>query len=242
MLETRDLTKIFQVGDVSIRAVDDVSLTVADGESVAIMGPSGSGKTTLISCLGCLTRPTGGEIIVNGGEPIDYKKEGVLARIRRHEMGFIFQAFNLIPFLSALENVRLPLQNVGVKGKTARRRAQELLDSVGLLERQNHLPSQLSGGEQQRVSIARALAGDPRIILADEPTANLDTYRGKEIMAILETLCRKRGKTLICVTHDQRMVEHVDRVLRMVDGRLAGDNGEQSNGLSISSENMSKIV
>jgi putative ABC transport system ATP-binding protein len=220
MLETRDLTKIFQVGDVSIRAVDSVSLTVADGESVAIMGPSGSGKTTLISCLGCLTRPTSGEIIVNGGEPIDYNKEGNLARIRRHEMGFIFQTFNLIPFLSALENVIIPLQNVGVRGKTARRRARELLDSVGLLERQDHLPSQLSGGEQQRVSIARALAGDPRIILADEPTANLDTDRGKAIMAILEVLCRKHGKTLICVTHDERMVEHVDRVVKMVDGRL----------------------
>jgi putative ABC transport system ATP-binding protein len=221
MLETRDLTKIFQVGDVSVRAVDGVSLGVADGESVAIMGPSGSGKTTFISCLGCLARPTSGEIIINGDQPIDYKKESQLARIRREEMGFIFQTFNLIPFLSALENVILPLQNVGMKGKTARKRAQELLDGVGLLERQNHLPSQLSGGEQQRVSIARALAGDPRIILADEPTANLDTGRGKEIMAILETLCRKHGKTLICVTHDRRMVEHVDRVLTMVDGRLA---------------------
>ncbi len=136
-------------------------------------------------------------------------------------MGFIFQTFNLIPFLSALENVIIPLQNVGVRGKTARKRAQELLDSVGLLERQNHLPGQLSGGEQQRVSIARALAGDPKIILADEPTANLDTDRGKEIMAILEALCRKHGKTLICVTHDQRMVKHVDRVLKMVDGKLA---------------------
>lgn len=220
MLQTRDLTKFFQVGEVSVRAVDGVSLTVADGESVAIMGPSGSGKTTLISCLGFLTRPTSGEIIINGGQPIDYKKDRNLARIRRHEMGFIFQTFNLIPFLSALENVILPLQNVGVKGKIAKKRAQELLDSVGLLERQNHLPSQLSGGEQQRVSIARALAGDPKIILADEPTANLDTNRGQEIMAILETLCRKRGKTLICVTHDQRMVKHVDRVLQMVDGRL----------------------
>ncbi len=226
MLETRDLTKIFQVGDVSVRAVDGVSLMVADGESVAIMGPSGSGKTTLISCLGCLTRPTSGEIIVNGGGPIDYKKGGVMARIRRHEMGVIFQAFNLIPFLSALENVRLPLQNIGVKGGTAKRRAQELLDSVGLIERQNHLPSQLSGGEQQRVSIARALAGDPKTILADEPTANLDTDRGTEIMELLESLCRERGKTLICVTHDQRMVEHVDRVVKMVDGRLVGDNGE----------------
>ncbi|MFQ5433247.1 MAG: ABC transporter ATP-binding protein [Anaerolineae bacterium] len=231
MLETRDLTKVFQVGDVSVRAVDGVSLTVADGESVAIMGPSGSGKTTLISCLGCLTRPTSGEIIVNGGGPIDYKKKSHLARIRQHEMGFIFQSFNLIPFLSALENVIIPLQNAGVKGKTARGRAQELLDSVGLLERQNHLPSQLSGGEQQRVSIARALAGDPRIILADEPTANLDTGRGKEIMAILETLCRKHGKTLICVTHDQRMVEHVDRVLNMVDGRLVGDVPVHDSGL-----------
>lgn len=231
MLETRDLTKVFRVGDVSVRAVDGVSLTVADGESVAIMGPSGSGKTTLISCLGCLTRPTSGEIIVNGGGPIDYKKKSHLARIRRHEMGFIFQSFNLIPFLSALENVIIPLQNAGVKGKTARGRAQELLDSVGLLERQNHLPSQLSGGEQQRVSIARALAGDPRIILADEPTANLDTGRGKEIMAILETLCRKHGKTLICVTHDQRMVEHVDRVLNMVDGRLVGDVPVHDSGL-----------
>lgn len=220
MLQTRDLTKTFQVGSVSIRAVDGVSLQVADGESVAIMGPSGSGKTTLISCLGCLTRPTSGEIIINGGQPIDYKRRSDLARIRRHEMGFIFQNFNLIPFLSALENVCIPLQNVGVKGKSARLRAQELLDGVGLLERQHHLPSQLSGGEQQRVSIARALAGDPRIILADEPTANLDTGRGKEIMAILETLCRKGGKTLICVTHDQRMVKHVDRVLRMVDGKL----------------------
>ncbi len=221
MLATRDLTKIFQVGDVSIRAVDGVSLQVADGESVAIMGPSGSGKTTLISCLGCLTRPTSGEIIINGDQPIDYKKDRNLARIRRREMGFIFQNFNLIPFLSALENVTITLHNIGVKGKTAKRRAQELLDSVGLLERQHHLPSQLSGGEQQRVSIARALAGDPKLILADEPTANLDTDRGKEIMAILETLCRKRGKTLICVTHDQRMVKHVDRVLKMVDGKLA---------------------
>lgn len=221
MLETKDLTKIFQVGNASIRAVDGVSLTVADGESVAIMGPSGSGKTTLISCLGCLTRPTSGEIIINGDQPIDYQKEGVLTRIRRLEVGFIFQTFNLIPFLSALENVIIPLQNVGVKGKAAKRQAQELLDSVGLLDRQNHLPGQLSGGEQQRVSIARALAGDPKIILADEPTANLDTDRGKEIMAILETLCRKHGKTLICVTHDQRMVKHVDRVLKMVDGRLA---------------------
>ncbi len=221
MLETRDLTKVFQVGNVSIRAVDGVSLTVATGESLAIMGPSGSGKTTLISCLGCLTRPTSGEIIINGDQPIDYKKESHLTRIRRQEMGFIFQTFNLIPFLSALENVIIPLQNVGVRGKTARKRAQELLDSVGLLERQNHLPGQLSGGEQQRVSIARALAGDPKIILADEPTANLDTDRGKEIMAILEALCRKHGKTLICVTHDRRMVKHVDRVLKMVDGKLA---------------------
>lgn len=221
MLETTDLTKTFQVGRALIKAVDGVSLRVAEGESVAIMGPSGSGKTTLISCLGCLIRPTSGEIILNGGRPIDYKKESHLARIRRQEIGFIFQAFNLIPYLSALENVAIPLQNVGMNGKIAKKRARELLDGVGLLDRQNHLPGQLSGGEQQRVSIARALAGDPKIILADEPTANLDTGRGKEIMAILEALCRKHGKTLICVTHDQRMVKHVDRVLTMVDGRLA---------------------
>ncbi len=220
MLEARDLTKTFQVGNGAVQAVDGVSLTVKAGESVAIVGPSGSGKTTLLSCLGCIIKPTTGEVIIDR-QPVDYKAEGNLARIRRHEMGFIFQTFNLIPFLSALENVVIVLENAGVSGQAAKRRAQALLESIGLLPRQHHLPSQLSGGEQQRVSIARALASDPKIILADEPTANLDTDLSKQIMVLLESLCREGGKTLICVTHDQRMVEGVDRVWRMVDGRLA---------------------
>jgi putative ABC transport system ATP-binding protein len=217
MLETKNLTKVFIAGNVYIQAIDGVDLTVKDGEFIAIMGPSGSGKTTLISCLGCIIRPTSGDIVIDG-EQIDYKNEGNLAKIRREKMGFIFQTFNLISFLSALENIIIPLQNIGTKDYYTK--GQDLLDIVGLTKRKNHLPEQLSGGERQRVSIARALAGDPRIILADEPTANLDTERGKEIMELLESLCRERRKTLICVTHDQRIVEHADRILKMVDGKL----------------------
>jgi putative ABC transport system ATP-binding protein len=193
---------------------------VEDGEFVAIVGPSGSGKTTLLSCIGCIIAPSSGEIIIDRTR-VDYKKESDLTKIRRNKIGFIFQTFNLISFLSALENVILTLQNAGLEGNYTEKRAQELLDAVGLLERKNHLPSQLSGGERQRASIARALAADPKIILADEPTANLDTDRGKEIMILLESLCRERGKTLMCVTHDQRIAQRADRILNMIDGRIA---------------------
>jgi putative ABC transport system ATP-binding protein len=223
LLSTRDLTKVFGAGDTLVRAVDNVSLEVHEGEMVLIMGPSGSGKTTLLTMLGGLLRPTSGSVTIDGQE-ITSLRSSELTKVRRHLVGFIFQSFNLWESLSVVENVELALNIAGVKGATARKRAQELLEERGLSNRAGFRTRDLSGGEKQRLSIARALANEPRIILGDEPTANLDSRHGRDVMRLLRDIAKSRGRAVIVVSHDQRIREVADRVLWLEDGRLTDMN------------------
>jgi putative ABC transport system ATP-binding protein len=222
VLAAESVWKLFQVGDEVVRALVDVSFTVDHGEFVALMGPSGSGKSTMLYLLGGLDRPTKGEIRING-EPTGGLTEAQFAMMRHSTIGFIFQGYNLIPFLSALENVELPLMFEPVDRASVRRRATELLELVGLGHRLGHRPSRLSGGEQQRTAIARALIGSPLVILADEPTASLDQRTGQAVTGILRDLCARLGVTVIAATHDAAVAEHASRVLHMSDGRVIGD-------------------
>ena len=217
-LEARALTKVFGQSRTEVRAVDGIDLTVSRGELVLIMGPSGSGKTTLLTMLGGLLRPTSGTIEVDGLE-ITALPEHRLVQLRRTSIGFVFQSFNLWESLSVLENVELPLNMNGVKGRKARDRASALLIEAGLEDRLNFRSRDLSGGEKQRVSIARALVNEPFILLADEPTANLDSRHGRDVMRLLHDLSR-RERAVIVVSHDQRIREVADRVLWLEDGRL----------------------
>jgi putative ABC transport system ATP-binding protein len=220
LLDARGLTKVYRQGSVEVLAVDQVTLAAETGEILGIMGPSGSGKTTLLSMLGGILRPTAGTVAICG-EPVWTRDERALPLLRRSYVGFIFQTFNLFSALTAVENVEVALNLKGSRGPAARRRALRLLDEVGLHDRATFLPRDLSGGEKQRVSIARALAGDPRLILADEPTANLDWKNGEQVMRLLQGAA-KTERTVLVVTHDHRVVPYTDRVLQFDDGRLVG--------------------
>jgi putative ABC transport system ATP-binding protein len=220
-LETADLTKVYGKGETAVHALDGVSLAVAAGEMVAIMGPSGSGKSTLLHLLGALETPTSGEISL-AGQRYDGLDDAELTRLRRDRIGFVFQFFNLLPTLTAAENVLLPALIAGRRDSDTRERGQELLDRVGLAARADHLPSELSGGEQQRVSIARALVGSPELVLADEPTGNLDTRASAEVLELLGELNRAEGQTLVLVTHDPGAAATAQRVVFLRDGRIAG--------------------
>jgi putative ABC transport system ATP-binding protein len=213
-----DVTRIFPVGESEVRALDQVSLEIARGEFVALMGPSGSGKSTLLNVLGLLDTPTGGSYELEG-EPVQSLSEDQLAEVRQRKIGFIFQAYHLVPRMTAARNVELPLVFAAVPPPERRARVARALESVGLSPRAQHRPTQLSGGERQRVAIARAMVMAPSILLADEPTGNLDTRSGGEIVALLERLNRG-GLTIVLVTHDPAIAAHAGRILRMRDGRL----------------------
>ena len=222
MIEVRALTKTYGTGEAAIRALDRVDLDVQAGELVLLTGPSGSGKTTLLSIIGGILQATSGSVRLRGGELVGLPQK-MLPRLRRDNIGFIFQAFNLFPTLTALQNVTLALDLKGIRGRLARQRANELLADVGLAEKINTYPADLSGGQKQRVAIARALAGDPPIILADEPTAALDSTSGHAVMRIMQGLARDRGRAVVIVTHDPRMVGYADRIVRIEDGRVRTD-------------------
>jgi putative ABC transport system ATP-binding protein len=221
LVRTRSLARTYVLGDVRVAALEDVSLDVGEGRFVAVTGASGSGKSTLLNLLGGLDTPTAGSIEV-GGTLVSAMNREALARYRRSVAGMIFQSFNLVPARTALENVELPLVFSGVERKERRRRAAELLDKVGLGRRAGHRPAELSGGEQQRVAVARALANGPRLLLADEPTGNLDSATSREIVGLLAGLNRDRGLTVVMVTHEEVLVrEFADEVVRLRDGRIA---------------------
>lgn len=219
VLEVSGLTKVFGSGEGAVRAVDGVDLTVRRGEILLIMGPSGSGKTTLLTMIGGLLRPTVGSVKIEGVE-ITSMPESELPAVRRERVGFIFQTFNLLEALTAIENVELAMNVAGTAGVPARGRAEGLLVAAGLRQRLRFLPRQLSGGEKQRVSIARALANEPLLVLADEPTANLDSKHGHEVMVLLRDIARKQRRSVIVVSHDHRIREIADRVLWLEDGRF----------------------
>ncbi|MGD2113503.1 MAG: ABC transporter ATP-binding protein [Acidobacteriota bacterium] len=223
-IETRDLTKRLPSGDRILTILDRVSLSVAAGEAVAILGPSGSGKSTLLGLMAGLDRPTEGEVLLDG-EPIHHLSEDALALLRRRRIGFVFQSFELLENLTARENVLVPLELSRVDG--ARERADGLLAAVGLGERGHHYPAQLSGGEKQRVALARAFAAGPAVLLADEPTGNLDGATGAMVLATLRELQASRGTTLVLVTHDPAVAELADRRLHLRDGRLVEPEGAQ---------------
>ena len=219
LYELDKVTRTFRVGGQEVRAVDGVNLEVDRGEFVAIQGPSGSGKSTLLQLLGALDTPTDGTLRFDGRD-LTKLGQGELTKVRSRDIGFIFQSFNLIPTLTAEENVEVAMVPLGLKGPTRRGRGAELLEQVGLATRAKHLPSKLSGGEQQRVAIARALANEPRVLLADEPTGNLDSQTADEVVAILRRLSQERGVTVILVTHADEVAQRATRRLRMRDGKL----------------------
>ena len=221
LIRTQGLRKLYGKDEGLIRAVDDVDLEVARGETVTIMGPSGCGKSTLLHLLGGLDRPSGGELWLNGTR-IDHLSERGLANLRRNEIGFVFQAFHLMDELTAKENVELPALLAGQSRRQARRRALELLDQVGLADRGSHLPSALSGGQRQRVAIARALVNEPLVVLADEPTGNLDSAATLEVLRLFDQL-HSAGLTLVIVTHDERVAATADRIVSMRDGALVDE-------------------
>ena len=216
MITLEQVRKTYSMGDTEVEALKDSNVDIEEGEFVAVMGPSGSGKSTLMNMIGALDTPTDGEVFIDE-EAISGLSEDELALLRSKKIGFIFQQFNLIPSMNATENVALPMLFRGKSKKERTERAEEILEKVGLGERLHHMPSELSGGQRQRVSIARSLANDPEIILADEPTGNLDTETGENIMELLTEL-NEEGKTIIMVTHDEHDAEYADRIIKIVDG------------------------
>ena len=227
IIRAEGLVKEYIQGGRPVRALDGVDLVVEEGEFLAIMGPSGSGKSTLLHILGALDRPTEGRILIRGVD-LSRLSDMELAELRNREIGFVFQFFNLIPRMDALSNVELPLAIAGVPREERRRRAMELLKLVGLGDRMTHRPSELSGGEQQRVAIARALANDPSIILCDEPTGNLDSKTGEEVIRLMKELNLKGGKTFINVTHDPAVAQMTERILYLHDGRIVGEKRRET--------------
>jgi putative ABC transport system ATP-binding protein len=221
VIAIRDLTRMYQMGAEEVHALRGVSLEIRRNEYVAIMGPSGSGKSTLMNLIGCLDTPTSGEYWLNGQE-VSRMPDDALARVRNREIGFVFQTFNLLPRASALQNVELPLVYGGVPARVRRERAKTALSRVGLADRMDHRPNELSGGQRQRVAIARALVNEPAILLADEPTGNLDSTTSEEIMRVFETL-HAQGQTVIMVTHEADIAAHAARVVTLRDGRVASD-------------------
>ena len=220
MIELNDVTKIYSMGEVEVGALQGVSLRIERGEMAAIMGPSGSGKSTMMNIIGCLDVPTSGHYYLDG-QDVARLGDDRLAEIRGRQIGFVFQTYNLLPRLTAQANVELPLLYAGVRNR--KRRALEALERVGLADRASHRPTELSGGQQQRVGIARALVKEPRILLADEPTGNLDSRSSEEILALLEALNNDDGLTLIIVTHEPDIAARAGRVLSMLDGKIVGD-------------------
>ncbi len=225
VIELADVTKVYRTGDVSLRALDGVSLRVREGEFLAVMGASGSGKSTLMNIVGCLDRPTSGTYVL-AGRNVSGMSRGELARTRNHVLGFVFQQFNLLARTSALENVELPLEYGGVSSAQRRRRATAALARVGLANRLTHNPNQLSGGQQQRVAIARALVNDPKVILADEPTGALDSRTSVDVMALFQELWRS-GITIVLVTHEADVAAFASRVVVMRDGRVLSDKTQE---------------
>jgi putative ABC transport system ATP-binding protein len=221
MIEIEDITKVYRLGDMEVRALDGVNLRVEEGDWVAIMGPSGSGKSTLMNVIGCLDQPTSGSYKLDQQE-VQRMEDDQLAAVRNCKIGFVFQTFNLLARTSALQNVELPLTYAGVSARDRRQRAVAALERVGLGDRLNHRPNELSGGQQQRVAIARALINDPAIILADEPTGNLDSHAGAEIMEIFHQL-HAQGMTIVMVTHDQNIGSQCKRIVRILDGQITSD-------------------
>ncbi len=221
VIRVEGLERVYRLGPVSVPAVQGLNFAVPTGQMLAIMGPSGSGKSTLLNLLGCLDRPTAGRYFL-AGEDVARKSSDELAEVRNHRIGFVFQSYNLLPQLTAFENVELPLIYGGVGRAERRRRAEAALDAVGLAERRRHRPMELSGGQQQRVGIARAIVGKPDVILADEPTGNLDSRSGLEVLQLFHTL-HESGGTIVIVTHDEDVAQHCQRILGLHDGRLVRD-------------------
>jgi putative ABC transport system ATP-binding protein len=225
IVSLRSLTKVYHLGSVEVRALDRLSLDIRGGEFVAIMGPSGSGKSTLLNILGCLDRPTDGSYVL-GGEDVSTLRDNQLSDRRCRFLGFVFQSYNLIPQLTVLENIEIPLFYQGLSPRKSRHRALALAQQVGLEDRTKHRPVELSGGQQQRVAIARALANDPLVILADEPTGNLDSATGEEIMEVIRSLHRQ-GKTIVLVTHDVGISDTAERVINLRDGRILSEKDQK---------------
>ena len=221
IIRLEDIRRIYRVGNQEVRALDGVSLSVYQNEYVAIMGPSGSGKSTLMNILGCLDSPSNGHYILNGVD-VSEMEDGELADVRNREIGFVFQSFNLLPRYNALENVALPMVYAGVPARERMERAAAALESVALSERMDHKPNELSGGQKQRVALARALINNPSIILADEPTGNLDTHTSIEIMRLFDEI-HSRGNTVIVVTHEEDIAAYARRIIRLRDGRVESD-------------------
>jgi putative ABC transport system ATP-binding protein len=232
LLETQKLTKKYQMGEVTVSALDGLDFAVQRGEFVAIMGPSGSGKSTLLHLLGGLDTPTSGEIIL-AGQAYSRMSDDQITRFRRQKIGFIFQFYNLLPTLTAVENVALPLIIEGEAPSSYTRRVQELMERVDLEDRAGHLPDQLSGGQQQRVAIARAFANQPEIVLADEPTGNLDSRAGTAILELLQATCRELQATIVMVTHDPRAASYADRVVFLRDGQVVHSLENGGDGVAV---------
>jgi putative ABC transport system ATP-binding protein len=219
LLELEHVSKIYKLDEVEVKALDDVSLKINKNDFLAVTGPSGSGKSTLLHITGCLDRPTKGKVFLEGKD-VSILNDSELARVRGRKIGFVFQFFNLYPTLTALENVELPMMIVEKNKKERRERALQLLETVGMAKRAEHLPSQLSGGERQRVAIARALANNPPLILADEPTGNLDSKTGKEIISLLTKLREEEEKTIVIVTHEPTIAKYAEKIIYLSDGKI----------------------